>query len=146
MANLLKRFNKEVVGSDDHIYDYVAKITARGDFKRVKDLDVIITSWNNILMTPRRTYIMDPDYGSDLHTILFDPVDESTVERIKTEVVSRIRTYDNRARIDGVEVTLNSNRKGFSVHILADYDGAEGTLSVKFDDSTVVRQNGSSAL
>jgi len=146
MANLLQRFNTEVIGSDDRLYDYVAKIGAKGDFKRVKDIDVIITSWNNILMTPRRTYLMDPEYGSDLHKILFEPVDETTVERIKTEVVSRIRTYDDRARIDGVEVILNSNRKGFTVNVFVDYDGETGTLSVKFDDSTVVRQDGSSAI
>ena len=146
MANILKRFNQEVVGSDDKLYDYLAKITAKGDFKRVTDINVIITSWNNILMTPRRTFLMDPEYGSDLHKILFDPVDESTVERIKAEVVSRIRAYDDRAKIDGVEVLLNSNRKGFTVNVFVDYDGDTGTLSVKFDDSTVVRQEGGAAI
>ena len=77
---------------------------------------------------------------------MFDPVDESTVERIKTEVVSRIRAYDDRAKIDGVEVLLNSNRKGFTVNVFVDYDGETGTLSVKFDDSTVVRQDGGAAV
>lgn len=142
MPNLLSRFNKEVIGSDNAIYDYLAKITARGDFKRVKNIDVIITSWNNILMTPRRTYIMDPEYGSDLHLILFEPVDETTVERIKTEVESRIQLYDDRATIEDIEVVLNSNRKGFTVNILVEYEGDVKTLSVKFDDSTVVRQQG----
>lgn len=146
MPNLLSRFNKEVIGSDNNIYDYLAKITAKGDFKRVDNINVIITSWNNILMTPRRTYIMDPEYGSDLHKILFDPVDESTVERIKAEVVSRIRLYDDRATIEEVEILLNSNRKGFTVNLLIEYEGETGTLSVKFDDSTVLRQDGSSAI
>ena len=142
MANLLSRFNKEVIGSDDRIYDYVPKITAKADFKRVKDIDVIITSWNNILMTPRRTYIFDPDYGSDLHKIIFDPVDDSTVERIKTEVETRIRNYDDRATIEEIEVLLNSNGKGYTVNLFVEYEGETGTLSVKFDDSTVVRQQG----
>jgi len=142
MTNLLSRFNKEVIGSDNNIYDYLAKITARGDFKRVKNIDVIITSWNNILMTPRRTYVHDPEYGSDLRLILFEPVDETTVERIKTEVESRIRLYDDRATIEDIEVVLNSNRKGFTVNVFVEYEGDTKTLSVKFDDSTVVRQQG----
>lgn len=146
MANLLSRFNKEVIGSDVSIYDYVAKINAKGDFKRVKDIDVIITSWNNILMTPRGTYMFDPDYGSDLYKIIFEPVDDSTVERIKTEVETRIRTYDDRASIDEIEVLLNSNRKGYTVNVFVDYEGETGTLSVKFDDSTVLRQDGGSAI
>jgi phage baseplate assembly protein W len=146
MANLLSRFNKEVIGSDDHIYDYVAKITAKGDFKRVEEIDVIITSWNNILMTPRRTYMFDPEYGSDLHKILFDPVDSATVERIKTEVESRLSLYDDRAKIAGIDVFLNTNGKGFTVNVAVEYEGETGTLSVKFDDSTVIRQDGSSAV
>ena len=143
MANLLSRFNREVIGSDLTIYDYLAKITATGDFKRVNNLDVIITSWNNILMTPRRTYLFDPEYGSDLHKIIFEPVDDTTIERIKTEVETRLSLYDDRATIDDIEVLLNSNGKGFTVNVLVDYEGETGSLSVKFDDSTVVRQQGS---
>ena len=146
MANLLSRFNKEVIGSDDTLYDYLAKITAKGDFKRVKDLNVIITSWNNILMTPRRTYVMDPEYGSDLHRVLFEPVDETTVERIKTEVETRLRLYDDRAVIEDIEVLLNSRGRGFTVNVFVEYEGDTGTLSVKFDDSTVVRQGGGAAI
>jgi len=146
MANLLSRFNKEVIGSDQTIYDYIAKITASGDFKRVKNIDVIITSWNNILMTPRRTYIMDPNYGSDLHKVLFEPVDESTVERIKTEVESQLMLYDDRASIEDIEIMLNSTRKGFTINILVGYEGETSTLSVKFDDSTVVRQGQGAAI
>lgn len=142
MANLLSRFNSEVIGSNNRIYDYVAKITSKGDFKRIKDIDVIIASWNNILMTPRRTYIFDPEYGSDLHEILFEPVDNTTVDRVKTEVETRIRLYDDRADIDDIEVLLNSNGKGYTVNIFVSYEGETGTLSIKFDDSTVVRQQG----
>jgi phage baseplate assembly protein W len=142
MANILSRFNKEVIGSDEKLFDYLSKITSKGDFKRVKDIDVIITSWNNILMTPRRTYIFDPEYGSDLHEIIFDPVDDSTVERIKTEVETRIRTYDDRATIEEIEVLLNSNGKGFTVNVFIEYEGETATLSVKFDDSTVIKQQG----
>lgn len=142
MGNLLSRFNKEVIGSDDRIYDYLPKITSTGDFKRVRDIDVIITSWNNILVTPRRTYIFDPEYGSDLHKLIFEPVDDTTVDRIKTEVVTRIRTYDDRATIEETEVLLNSNRKGFTVNLFVEYEGETGTLSVSFDDTTLTRQEG----
>ena len=136
MANLLDRFNKEVIGSDGRVYDYLTKITASGSFKRIRDIDVIINSWNNILLTPRRTYIHDPEYGSDLHKLVFEPADENTVDRIKTEVEQRLTIYDDRAIIEDVEIILKPNGKGFTVNILADYQGEQGTLSVKFDDST----------
>jgi len=76
MANLLNRFK----GTNEvsKLNDYVATISSSGDFRKVRDIDVILTSWTNILLTPRGTYIFDPEYGSNLHLILFDPVDDIT--------------------------------------------------------------------
>ena len=143
MANLLDRFHKEVVGSDYTIYDYLSKITAKGDFKRIRDIDVIINSWNNILITPRRTYLFDPEYGSDLHKMVFEPADDVTVDRIKQEVQQQLMKYDDRATIEKMEVLVKPNGKGFIINILADYEGEQETLTISFDDSTVVRVEGS---
>ena len=140
MANLLRRFNKEVVGSDGRIYDYLAKITASGDFKRVQDLNVIINSWNNIILTPKRTYLHDPEYGSNLHKLVFEPADSDTVEMIKTELYDTLLYYDDRASIDEIEVIIKANGKGYHLNIFVTYEGAKGTLSVSFDDSTVLDQ------
>ena len=144
MASLLRRFDKQVIGSDGKIYDYLAKITASGDFKRVHDLNVIITSWNNILLTPKRTYLHDPEYGSNLHKLIFEPVDDTTIESIKSELVDTLMFYDNRATIEDVEVIINGNGKGYNLNIHVNYEGASGTLSVSFDDSTVIAQQSSS--
>lgn len=142
MANLLDRFSKEVIGSDFTIYDYLSKITASGDFKRIRDIDVIINSWNNILTTPRRTFLFDPNYGSDLHKIIFEPLDDNTIERIKIEVEQQLMLYDNRATIEDMEVLIKPNGKGFELNILAEFEGKQGSLSLSFDDTTVVRIEG----
>jgi phage baseplate assembly protein W len=136
MANILNRFFNEVVGSATKIRDYVSIITARGDFKRIEDLQVILTSWNTILLTPRRTYILDPDFGSDLYKYVFDPADDDTINNIKTEIVSRISLYDDRASIQEVAVKTLRGGKGYEIDIVADYKGLEGTLSLKVDDTT----------
>ncbi len=136
MANLLNRFFDQVIGSATKIRDYVAIISAKGDFKRIEDLQVILTSWNNILLTPRRTYILDPEYGSDLFKYVFDPSDEGTLDSIRTEVIDRISLYDDRAEIVDVQAFVLRGGKGYEVNIVANYEGAEGTLSVQFDDTT----------
>jgi len=140
MANLLDRFNKEVIGSDSKIYDYLPKITASGDFKRIKGIDVIISSWNNILLTPRGTFLFDPEYGSELYKLVFEPVDDTTIERIKTEISSRLLIYDNRAEILSVDTLLKPNGKGYQINIVVEYEGEKGILSVSFDDSTLLSQ------
>jgi len=135
MANLLDRFNQAVVGSNDKLADYVSTIAPSGDFRRIKDLNVILNSWNNILLTPTRTYIFDPEYGSDLYKLIFDPADQDTAEKIKEEVINSITTYDDRATITSVEVSFLSNRKGFNLAIQVDYQGDTGDLSVTVDES-----------
>jgi phage baseplate assembly protein W len=133
MANLLDRFNKTVKGARGRISDFKSTISASGDFTRITDLEVILNSWNNILLTPTRTYMWDPDYGSDLYKMVFEPADAQTQERIKEEVEDKLSRYDDRAVINSVEVTFLRNRKGFNVAIDVSYRGTTGELKVTFD-------------
>jgi phage baseplate assembly protein W len=136
MSNLLDRFRKDVIGSESKLLDFLPKITSAGDFQKISNLDVIISSWNNILVTPRRTHLHDPEYGSDLHLMVFQPIDDQTIDQIKTEIEYRIESYDNRALIENIDVRLLSNRKGFEVDVYIEYEGQEGTLSLSFDDTS----------
>ena len=136
MANLLDRFKTEVIGSEEIVRDYLSVIASIGDFKRINDLNVILNSWNNILLTPRGTYMHDPEFGSDLYKYVFEPSDQISIEGVKNEVVNRITVYDNRATIEDVEVVVQSNGKRFNVILYVDYQGRKGTLNVTFDDIT----------
>ena len=137
MANLLDRFNRQVVGSETSIKDFLSVIAASGDFKRISDINVILNSWNNILLTPRGTYLHDPEFGSDLYKYVFEPSDAVSIEGIKREVVTRIQIYDDRATIDDVEVNIQNNGRRINVIVYANYNGQRGTLDVKFDDTTI---------
>jgi len=136
MANLLDRFKTQVKGSTKKIYDYLPKISQTGDWSRIGGLDVIINSWNNILITPKRTYINDPAYGSDLYKLVFDPADGITADRVRDEIEISLGTYDDRAEIKRIEVFLLTGRKGFSVDIDVLYEGEKGLLTLTFDDNT----------
>ncbi len=136
MANLLNRFNTKVIGSEDIDYDYLSYIAPSGDFNRIDKLNVILNSWNNILLTPRGTYLHDPEFGSDLYKYVFEPSDELSIEGVKNEVSNRIIMYDDRAIIEDIEVIFQTNGKRFNVIIYVDYQGEKGTLNVKFDDVT----------
>ena len=135
MANLLDRFGKAVVGSNAKDADYQSKIVKSGDFKRVEDIEAIISSWNNILITPRRTYQFDPEYGSDLYKLIFEPVDKDTEEEIKNEVIEALRTYDPRATIQSINVSFLTGRKGFNVAVEVAYEGDTSELQVIIDEN-----------
>lgn len=134
MANLLDRFRKDVIGSQEVDADYLPKIGSSGDFERIKNLDAIINSWNNILLTPKRSYPYDPLYGSDLYKLIFDPVDEETAERIEDEVVGALQFYDNRANIESTNISFLRNGKGFTIDIIVNYKGEKGNLSVTINE------------
>jgi phage baseplate assembly protein W len=137
MANILERFVKEVRGSDTQPHDYIPYISSIGDFKRIRDIDVILNSWNNILLTPLGSYIADPNFGSNLYRLIFEPADAGTVESIKAEVKNRIENYDARGEILDITIVLLPNRKGFNVNLECGFEGERGEISIKFDDSTV---------
>lgn len=136
MANLLDRFKTQVIGSEETLHDYLSIIASIGDFKRIDDINVIINSWNNILLTPRGTYLHDPEFGSDLYKYVFEPADSDSIEGIKNEVIERISLYDDRALIEDVEVNVSNDGKRVSLKIFILYKGEKGTLDVKFDDTT----------
>jgi len=135
MSNFLDRFQKTVVGIRSKVADYVPTISPQGDFKRVTNLDAILLSWNNILLTPRRTYTFDPDYGCNLYKMVFEPADTQTVQKIKDEILGRLQTYDNRARITNIQVDYLTNKKGFVVSIDVEYEGETSQLGLTLDDS-----------
>jgi phage baseplate assembly protein W len=139
MANLLDRFNKTVIGSDSKLADYKSTVSSVGDFKRINDIEVILSSWSNILTTPRRTYMFDPQYGSDLYKKVFEPADEKTQQDIIQEVVESLNRYDDRAKISDVSVEFLTNQKGFMLAIDVEYEGDTGQLEVVIDESYYFR-------
>ena len=101
------------------------------DFERITDINTILNSWNNILLTPKGTYPFDPEYGSNLYKLIFEPLDDRTVEQIEREVVYTINRYDDRAEIEAVNITyLKGSEKGFNVDLEVNYNGETGNLSV----------------
>ena len=137
MSSLLDIFQAEVVGGKGRIEDYIATISSKGDFNKVKDFAVILNSWNNLLQTPRRSYTFDPDYGSDLYKYVFEPADSDTIEGIEEEVNYRIMQYDDRARITGVVVKFLPNLKGFTVDVTVSYLGKTGSFKTVINESSL---------
>lgn len=137
MANLLDRFNKNVVGSRGKISDFTSVLSSSGDFKRLEDINVILNSWKNILMTPKRSVDHDPEYGCGLHEYLFEPCDIKTEEKIKNEIMKQIPKYDNRATIKNIDVIFFSNKKGFYINILVNYKSKEITMKTIIDESII---------
>ena len=135
MANILDKFQHSSVGSAGRIMDYSPQIASSGDFKKLFDLDAIITSWKNILTTPRGSMDHDPEFGSNLYLFIFEPADSATMEGIKNDIIQSLTTYDDRARIEDIEISFLRNKKGFNVNIIVNYRGRNTNLDVKLTEN-----------
>ncbi len=138
MASILEKFNLNIVGSQGRILDFIPVISSSGEFSSVKDFDVILNSWNNILLTKTRTYMSNPDYGSDLYKYIFEPADEVTVEGIKEEIRFRLMKYDNRAYITSIDVSFMPDGHGFILSIGVEYDNSNKTLNTVIYDKQFI--------
>jgi len=136
MANILDKFKTTSIGSSGRVLDFSSKLSPSGDFNKLFDMDAILASWSNILMTPRGSMDHDPEFGSDLYLYIFEPADSVTQESIKNEIYRAITTYDDRANIDEINVAFFKNKKGFNVSIVASYEGDNSEMNLTMDENT----------
>lgn len=137
MATILDRYKEHVVGAQGKLDDFESVIVSKGDFKRLEDIKVILSSWNNLLLTPTRSYTFDPEYGSDLYKLVWEPADQTTVSAIKDEIQYRLMLYDDRARITDVNIGFLPDGKGFVADVHVEYEGEEQSFSVTISEATI---------
>lgn len=137
MANLLDSFKKSSIGSEGRLIDYTPKLKSNGDFNKVFEIDAILISWNNILITPKGSMDHDPEFGSNLYKYLFEPADTLTRDGIENEIRACLGRYDNRASISKLQTYFYSNKKGFSVAIIVDYFGYRSQMKISIDEETL---------
>lgn len=134
--NTIDSFIKNSSGLADEDFDIVACIAPEGDFKRVRGIEAILSSWDVILRTPQGSYDNDPSFGSNLINLLFEPADSETIEKIKNEIVNKLRIFDPRATIKNISVSFLSDRRGFNVDMLIEYKGLQKNLSLNVDEKS----------
>lgn len=135
MASPLDRFKKHLIGSSSKYVDFTGVIEPSGELKKLVNLDVILNSWYNILRTPVRSHLSDPEFGTNLHRIVFETTTANTAEFIKDEIIHKLGKYDDRALVSDVKVVFFSNMKGFNVIITGKYQDEEKDLKVNFTES-----------
>jgi len=83
--------------------------------------------------------MFDPQYGSDLYKMIFEPADKDTKQTIIDESVTVLQRYDDRATINDVKVEFLANKKGFNVAIDVEYEGETGQIEVIVDEDSYFR-------
>jgi phage baseplate assembly protein W len=87
------------------------------DLVVVKDKAAIIQSIRNLLLTQKGERPFQPDLGSDIYRLLFEPLDFATSALIRQAVLETLNNYEPRISIDTVSVLPDEDNNGYDVEI-----------------------------
>ena len=82
----------------------------------------------NLLLTEKGERLYNAQYGSDLRSHLFEPLDFGTAGSIKDSIIRTIRNYEPRVGDIGVEVDARPDSNTMEVKVLFEIVGIEAPV------------------
>lgn len=81
------------------------------------DEQAVVRAVRNLLLTNFYERPFQPDIGSNLNTILFEPVNNLTASHLSNDIENVINNFEPRAKINSVVVSPNSDQNSFTARI-----------------------------
>lgn len=88
-----------------------------GGLARLSNEDSVKQSIKNLILTEIFERPYQPQLGSKLYSLLFEPMDDITVNLIRNTVQDTIRLFEPRAKLIGVNVFPIADRNEYNVNI-----------------------------
>ena len=71
-----------------------------------------------ILKTNFNERMFQPEFGSNIRALLFEPMNPITEERMKTEIEEAVKRHEPRAQVIGINVEAQEEQNRYLVNIL----------------------------
>ena len=75
-----------------------------GDINDMVNVYAIMNSLDNIIKTMPGSRRMIPEFASSLYTMLFEPIDNTTSEKIGYQILGSIERWEDRIVIDNLNI------------------------------------------
>ena len=102
-----------------HIYsDLDLRFTPQPVSKDVSlsyDDQAVIRSVRNLLLTKPYERLFQPKLGSEIDTLLFEPITPLTSNLLKDEIIRTINNYEPRVTIASLDVNAYPDQNGYNV-------------------------------
>ena len=96
-----------------------------GDLVVSKDASAIKQAIVNLLLTNRGERLFQPDYGSDIRSQLFEPLDYATAGSIKNSILYTIAKFEPRILVENLDCRPVYNDNGFNCEMTYSIKGAD---------------------
>lgn len=107
---MIDRFKKQE--RKNEIYsDFLTSLSPHpvtGDIVRFVNENAVNRSLRNLIQTNKGERLFQPNVGSDLYKLLFEPMVDSTAELIQKNIQKLIDTHEPRAKV--LDITVNQNQ------------------------------------
>ena len=87
------------------------------DLVTVKDNAAIAQSITNLLLTKKGERPFQPELGSGLQDMLFEPLDYGSAAMIKQEITRCISKYEPRVRVQRIYCNVDFDNNGYNVEM-----------------------------
>lgn len=95
--------------------DLTFGVTATQDVAKRLDVNAVKQSIKNLLFTRKGEKLFRPEIGSDLHRILFEPMDFLTVDLLRDVITETIQKFEPRVRLEDVVVNPNYDSNSYDL-------------------------------
>ena len=89
-----------------------------GDVGKKTGASAVKSAIVSILKTNHNERMFQPEFGSNIRALLFEPMNPITEQRIKTEVENAVRNHEPRAEVLGITVDRQEEQNRYLVSIL----------------------------
>ena len=87
------------------------------DVVRYTNEAAVNRSIRNLILTDRGERLYQPDIGSDIRQLLFEPMMESTSDLIRKFIQNTIANYEPRVKVLNIDVVAYEERNAYAVTI-----------------------------
>lgn len=110
MADILNDFNYRDLS-------FNPDLNQKGDISVVTDKQAIRQSLFNIIHTIPGQRIMEPNFGGDVKSLLFEPLDEETANLIGERIQGSIEDYEPRITLIRIDVQIMNDDPGYNIDV-----------------------------
>ena len=88
-----------------------------GDINKKLDVAAVKQSMKNLVMTNTYERPFNPDLSSELRALLFENVEITTANNIKTNLEFLFKNFEPRARLDSVRAIPDFDRNAYEIQV-----------------------------
>ena len=88
-----------------------------GDVALSYDEKAVIRSVRNLLATNHFERLFNPNLGSNINALLFEPISPLTANALKNEISTTIKNYEPRATLQDIEVSSQPDKNAYNVYL-----------------------------